>query len=193
MWYCIILDNPNLSSQKKTFAMQILVMWRPSQEDIVWPTHILWHMSIIGRETQDVTLSHDPGYLRYSLSRLRVSPPVLLWLISSSLTSRLVCINTRNKPFLISSSTINLQIQQHFTLHKVKYLRKLDLQSTWTIPGIWNLNFGHGFVKEQVSHCLFRSKRRAQGGLTTLFLSDLGDLLEQPDEGHVSEGLRVLH
>ena len=26
-----------------------------------------------------------------------------------------------------------------------------------------------------------------------LFLSDLGDLLEQPDEGHVTEGLRVLH
>ena len=26
-----------------------------------------------------------------------------------------------------------------------------------------------------------------------LLLSDLGDLLEQPDEGHVAEGLHILH
>ena len=57
--YVTILLPVNIRHVRFSFfstdVMPVLVVGRPSQEDIVWPTHILWPRSIIGRVTCLVT------------------------------------------------------------------------------------------------------------------------------------------
>ena len=64
-----------------TDRMVVLVVGRPSQEDIVWPTHILWSRSIIGRETHWsllVTAGHTPLPEILLVPAERVSPRVVV-------------------------------------------------------------------------------------------------------------------